>query len=89
MALGAQRLDVVKLVLKKAALLLGLGLVCGLGCAWFATRALQSFLFGIGQHDPITIASVCLLLVVCGSIAAFIPARRAASIDPVQALRSQ
>jgi putative ABC transport system permease protein len=89
MALGAQRGDVVLLVLKKAALLLGLGLVTGLAASWFATRAIQSFLFGVGQHDPITIVSVCALLVICGMIAALIPARRAASIDPVQALRTE
>jgi len=89
MALGAQRGDVLLLVLKKAAFLLGLGLVAGLVGSWFATRAIQTFLFGVGQHDPITILSVCALLAVCGLIAALIPARRAASIDPVQALRTE
>ena len=89
MALGAQRSDVLLLVLKKAALLLGLGLACGLGASWFATRAIQSFLFGVGNHDPLTIASVCGLLAICGLIAAIIPARRAASIDPVHALRTE
>jgi ABC-type antimicrobial peptide transport system permease subunit len=89
MALGAQRGDVMLLVLKKAALLLGLGLITGLAGSWFATRAIQSFLFGVGQHDPITIASICALLAVCGMIAALIPARRAASIDPMKALRTE
>ena len=89
MALGAQRADVLLLVLKKAALLLGLSLVFGLMGAWFATHFLKAFLFGVDQHDPITILSVCVLLVVCGLIAAFIPARRAASIDPMQALRTE
>jgi predicted permease len=89
MALGAQRSDVLLLVLKKAALLLALGLVSGLAGSWFATHAIGAFLFGVGQHDPITILSVCALLAVCGLIAALIPARRAASIDPMQALRSE
>jgi predicted permease len=89
MALGAQRTDVMLLVLKRAALLLALGLVSGWIVAWFATRAIQAFLFGVGRHDPITILSVCALLAVCGLIAAIIPARRAASIDPMQALRTE
>jgi len=89
MALGAQRSDVVLLVLKKAALLLVLGLLSGLVASWFATRAMQAFLFGVGRHDPMTILSVCALLAVSGLIAAIVPARRAASIDPMQALRTE
>jgi putative ABC transport system permease protein len=89
MALGAKRSDVMLLMLKKAALLLALGLISGLVASWFATRALQAFLFGVGRHDPITILSVCGLLAACGVIAALIPARRAASIDPMQALRTE
>jgi putative ABC transport system permease protein len=89
MALGAQRSDVVLLVLKKAALLLALGLVSGLVASWFATRAMQAFLFGVDRHDPMTILSVCALLAVSGLIAAIVPARRAASIDPMQALRTE
>ena len=89
MALGAQRTDVMLLVLRKAAFLLGLGLVCGLACSWIAARAIKAFLFGVGEHDPATILLVCMLLAVCGLIAALIPARRAASIDPMQALRTE
>jgi predicted permease len=89
MALGAQRTDVMLLVLKKAAHILALGLISGLVASWFATRAIQVFLFGVGRHDPITILSVCALLAVTGLIAAMIPARRAASIHPMQALRAE
>ncbi len=89
MALGAQRTDVMLLVLKRAALLLGLGLVSGLASSWIATRAIKAFLFGVGEHDPATILLVCILLAVCGLAAALIPARRAASIDPMQALRTE
>lgn len=89
MALGARRTDVMLLVLKKASLLLALGLVSGLVASWFATRSIQAFLFGVGRHDPITTLSVCALLAVSGLIAAIIPARRAASIDPMQALRTE
>ncbi|MGZ5141061.1 MAG: FtsX-like permease family protein, partial [Burkholderiales bacterium] len=88
-ALGAQRTDVMLLVLKRASLLLALGLVSGLVASWFATRAIQAFLFGVGRHDPLTTLSVCALLAVSGLIAAIIPARRAASIDPNQALRTE
>jgi predicted permease len=89
MALGAQRSDVVILVLRKAALLVGLGLAAGLVCTWVATRAIQSFLYGVSVHDPVTIGAVCALLGVSGLVAALIPARRAASIDPMQALRTE
>ena len=89
MALGAQRTDVMLLVVKKAALLFALGLVSGLVASWFATRAIQVFLFGVGRHDPTKILSVCALLAVSSLIAAIIPARRAASIDPMQALRTE
>jgi predicted permease len=89
MALGAQRIDVLLLVMRNAAWLLGVGLIAGLACAWIATRALKSFLFGVSDHDPLTILSVCGVLAVCGLIAAFLPARRAASIDPMQALRTE
>jgi predicted permease len=89
MALGAQRADVVRLVLRSAGILLVSGLAAGLVGAWIATHAIKSFLFGVTEHDPATIACVCLLLAVSGFFAALIPARRAASIDPIQALRSE
>ncbi len=89
MALGAERRDVLLLILRNAAVLVVWGLGLGLACTWIATRLLKSFLFGIGQHDPFTVVTVSVLLVVCGLVAAFVPARRAASIDPMQALRTE
>jgi predicted permease len=89
MALGAERRAVLLMILRKAVLLVGYGLVVGLGCAWILTRLLKSFLFGVSAHDPLTVGLVSLLLIVCGLIAAFVPARRAASIDPMQALRTE
>jgi putative ABC transport system permease protein len=89
MALGAERRDVVLLILKNASVLVVCGLGLGLACTWIATRLLRSFLFGVGQHDPLTVVTVSVLLVVCGLMAAFLPARRAASIDPMQALRME
>jgi predicted permease len=89
MALGARRSDVLLLVLKNAGFLLGIGLATGLVCTFVATRAIKSFLFGVSEHDPTTVAVVCGLLLVCGLMAAFVPARRAASTDPMQALRTE
>jgi predicted permease len=89
MALGAERGDVLLLVLKKAFFLLAAGLVSGLVISWFATRAIQAYLFGVGRHDPITTLAVCALLALSGLLAAIIPARRAASMDPMQALRTE
>jgi putative ABC transport system permease protein len=89
MALGAQRNDVVLLMLRNAASLLGIGLVIGLACAWAATHAIRSFLFGLSEHDPITIVAVCAVLAIGGFAAAYLPARRASSIDPMQALRAE
>jgi ABC-type antimicrobial peptide transport system permease subunit len=89
MALGAQRTDVMLLVLRKAGFLLGSGLALGLACTWMATRTIKAFLFGVDAHDPTTILLVCGLLAVSGFMAALIPARRAASIDPMQALRTE
>ncbi len=89
MALGAERRDVLFLIIRNAAALVFTGLVAGLVCTWIAIRTLKSFLFGVSEHDPLTVISVSLLLLVCGLIAAFVPARRAASIDPMQALRTE
>ena len=89
MALGAQRVDVMLLVIGNAAGLLGLGLAAGLGCSWFAARAVKAFLFEVTDHDPVTLLTVCVLLAVCGVIAALVPARRAASVDPMRALRAE
>ncbi len=89
MALGAQRGDVMLLVLGNAALLLGLGLTIGFGCAWFAVGVMKSFLFEVGGHDPLTLCIACVLLAMFGLLAAIVPARRAASVDPMQALRAE
>ncbi len=89
MALGASRGDVLVMVLRHAGALVGSGLVAGLVCTLLATRALRSFLFGVSEHDPKTVAAVSVLLMVCGLLAALVPARRAASADPMQSLRAE
>ncbi|MGD8499279.1 MAG: ABC transporter permease [Phycisphaerales bacterium] len=87
MALGAERSDVFKLVLKKGLLLIIVGLVIGVVGALALTRVLRSFLYGVTPTDPLTFVFVSLLLTVVGLMACYIPARRATKIDPMNALR--
>jgi ABC-type antimicrobial peptide transport system permease subunit len=63
--------------------------VCGVGVAFVNNRLLQRFLFGVSATDPWIIGLACLGLVACGTIAALLPARRAATINPVVALRTE
>jgi predicted permease len=87
MALGAQRSDVVRLVLREAMLLVGVGLTIGIPLALAGGPVLHSFLFGLKSTDPFSLIAVLLLLGIVAALAGFIPARRAAKIDPITALR--
>jgi predicted permease len=87
MALGARRSDVMELVLREAMLLVAIGLVTGIPLALASTRVLHSFLFGLKSTDPLSLIAVILLLGTVAAVAGFIPARRAARIDPMVALR--
>ncbi len=87
MALGAERCDVIKLVIRKGLVLIGVGLVIGVAGALALTRVLRSLLFGVAPTDPMTFIAVSLLLAAVGLIACYIPARRAARIDLMMALR--
>ncbi len=89
MALGSSRSDVLKLVLWHGLRLAGLGVAIGLALAYLLTRFLASLLFSVKAGDPWTLAAVAALLGAVALIAAFIPARRAAATDPVQALHYQ
>ncbi|MHB1673951.1 MAG: ABC transporter permease [Acidobacteriaceae bacterium] len=88
-ALGAQREDVLRMVLRQASRLLIAGLLIGILAAYFATKLFRSFLYGVAQHDFLTIAAVSVLLLAVGLVASYIPARRAANIEPVEALRAE
>jgi putative ABC transport system permease protein len=88
-ALGASRADILTLVVRQGMLLAAFGLLIGLGGAMLAGRAIASLLFGITGLDPVTYAGVAALLLAVSAIACLVPARRAASIDPMQALRSE
>jgi predicted permease len=87
MALGAGRGAVLRLMLKQGLLLTGLGLVLGLLAALLLTRLIQTLLYGVGSTDPLTFAMVALLLASVALLACYVPARRAAKVDPMVALR--
>ena len=89
MALGAERRDVLRLVLTRALRIVVAGLILGLAGAAGVTRVLQRFLFGVTPTDPIVFTIVTLLLLAVGLMAAWLPARRATRIDPWAALRAE
>jgi predicted permease len=89
MALGANRGIVVGMIMRQILVLLVTGVVIGLGFALWSNRLLHSFLFGVSASDPWTVCLAPLALVVAGVIAALVPARRAASVNPVDALRAE
>jgi ABC-type antimicrobial peptide transport system permease subunit len=76
-------------VVRSAAVLVLLGLALGAGAALLASRALASLLFGVAPHDPLTFAAVVVLLGLLGVAAAWLPARRAARLDPLAVLRTE
>jgi putative ABC transport system permease protein len=86
-ALGAQRGDVLKLVVGHGAMLGGLGIAIGLAGALGVTRFLRTMLFGVSPFDPVSFVGVSLVLTAIALLASYVPARRAAKVDPVEALR--
>ncbi len=89
MALGAEPRRVVSGLLAEGMRLVAIGLLIGIAGALAASRVLSSFLYGIGAADPATYATVGLVLAACAALACWIPARRAAAIDPMRALRAE
>ena len=86
-ALGASVGDVLKLVVGQSMLLVVIGLAMGLGSAFWLTRLMTTFLFGVGARDPLTFASIAVVIGLIALLATFIPARRATKVDPMVALR--
>ncbi len=88
-ALGADRSNVIRLVLRGAFLQVAVGLAIGIPAAIGAGRLMASQLFQVSSWDPAALAIAISLLAVCALIAALVPAQRAASVDPVKALRTE
>jgi len=89
MALGADRVNIVKMVLRGAFLLVAAGLVIGAGLSIVSGRMLASQLFGVGKFDPVILALAVMALGLCALLASILPARRAARVDPIKALRTE
>lgn len=87
MALGADRSAVVTMIMQQTLVLLGAGVLIGIGMALWSDRLLKGFLFGVTASDPWTLSLAPIVLVICGVMAAALPARRAATVNPVEALR--
>jgi putative ABC transport system permease protein len=88
MSLGADQGRVQRMILKDGGVLLGVGLALGVAGALFATRIIRGLLFGVEPHDPMTFLGVSLLMAAIGVVACWIPARRAARIDPAITMRA-
>ena len=88
-ALGAQRIDVVGMIMREAVALLILGVALGVALALVVARTATSLLYGLKPHDPLTLALAVLALAIVAALASFLPARRAAQLDPMVALREE
>ena len=89
MALGAQSRSVYQLILKEAGRLIAIGLAIGLVCSIAAATLMRTLLFSVRSWDVPTLAAVAVVLAICALLASYIPARRAASLDPVETLRAE
>jgi predicted permease len=89
LALGAQKNQLMWLVMRQAVVILALGSVIGLGVSFLATRIISNMLYGVRAVDAVSLVGASLLLVLTGLAASYIPARRAANVNPMLALRAQ
>lgn len=88
-ALGAPQGNIVNLVLRRALWLVCMGLGAGTAMAWFAAKFASSYIYGVRPHDGLTFVAVAVVLAGASLVASWLPARRAASVDPILALRSE
>jgi ABC-type antimicrobial peptide transport system permease subunit len=89
MALGAGRWDVIRLMMKGGLLLALAGVLAGSSAAYWLTRLIAKRLYQVTPTDPVTFASVALFLIAVAIVACYLPARRAARLDPMAALRCE
>jgi putative ABC transport system permease protein len=88
-ALGAPRGNILAMVIRQGMTLTVFGVLVGLSGAVVASHAIAALLFGVSRFDPVTYVGVAALLILVSAIACFVPARRAASVNPVEALRAE
>lgn len=89
MAMGAENADVTRQIVRQGAAIVGIGTATGLLLAVLVTRGLSAFLFGVSAFDPIVFGGITVLLVATAIVASYLPARRAARVDPLIALRAE
>jgi putative ABC transport system permease protein len=89
LALGADRTEILRMVLRQGAMMIAIGVAIGLGGSLMMGQVLRRFLFGIGPNDPWTLTAVSVMLTVTGAIACLLPAVRATRVSPLVALRSE
>ena len=87
MALGAERRDIIWMVLKESLVLVAVGLAVGLPASWAAAQLISSQLFGLKPSDPLTLATAVVLLTSVAALAGYLPARKASRVNPLIALR--
>ena len=89
LALGAQPVDLKRMVVLHGLALAGIGVAGGLAASAGLTRSMTSLLFGIGPLDPATYVAALVVILVAAALASYVPARRAAMIDPVSTLKTE
>jgi predicted lysophospholipase L1 biosynthesis ABC-type transport system permease subunit len=87
MALGADRRDILKMVLRQGVMLVGIGVVSGVGVSLLLTRGISGLLVGVSPSDPLTFAAMSAFLGAVGLLASYIPAHRAMNVEPLKALK--
>jgi ABC-type antimicrobial peptide transport system permease subunit len=89
MALGAQRADVLKLIVKQGMFLTGIGVLLGIAASLGLTRLISNFLFGVSATDAVTFVALSILLFSVALLACWLPAQRASGVNPIVALREE